>query len=560
MDVSLKIGKNELSFARRKKGEPPVDARIEAAPYHDIDALLSKEYSNPSTIPLSTLREMQYHPIISSGLFVLTHTIQQTDWWIESDNAAVSEEMTIMVRKIWNRLIRSISKSFVYGFSPNVKIFTMNNDSNFIEYKKIKDLKPEYCKVILDNNGNFGGFRYKNNTIDQIIKPEEAFWYTDNMEDGNFYGESRLRRVHQDWYFSKKMHMFTNRYYERFGDPLIVGRVPSMRKVSDNSGKQRNATEVLNDQLRDLKNSSIAVLPGDRDEKTGNYLYDVSYLESSMRGLDFDLYLKRLDMKMMRGLNIPDTLFGGSSGGSLALNKGQWQTFLITVRGALENIKDYIDLYVIPQLMVFNFPGKSARFVYQPTTGITADMISALLIQMVADGKVVIDTTQLSKLTGLQLDEVTQAVDNAKKVDPKKTDPNTKKQNDRTNNEADIGKSLNKAEAQDIVDSMFTRIKGQITKSNFSESKDDLAKIKLGFKGRYVDTFHNAILENFSPKDRKQEESVRNMSQLYCDNLFSSLEKNMYDVMVTSYPDQKKMESEVYSLIHSTLVPDTTVD
>jgi hypothetical protein len=46
------------------------------------------------------------------------------------------------------------------------------------------------------------------------------------MQNGDYYGKKLLRPAFTSWFFSMLVHLFANRYYERFGEPTPVGRAP----------------------------------------------------------------------------------------------------------------------------------------------------------------------------------------------------------------------------------------------------------------------------------------------------------------------------------------------
>lgn len=51
-----------------------------------------------------------------------------------------------------------------------------------------------------------------------------VFWYPMLMEHGDHYGRKLFRPGFPGWFFSILVHLFANRYYERFwrADPLSV--------------------------------------------------------------------------------------------------------------------------------------------------------------------------------------------------------------------------------------------------------------------------------------------------------------------------------------------------
>lgn len=363
---------------------------------------------NPDNIDLKTYRKMSKQYQVSAALAVISYSIQQIDWFIKADNENVKNVLTVSVDRIWNRLIRSISKSFVYGFSPNVKVFTLEriNGREYIIYKKIRDLDPTDCEVVIDKWGNYNGFWYKKgDSIKQkLVAPEYSFWYTSDMENGNLYGESMLKKVYKPWWFNEKMHVFANRYYERFGEPLVIGRSPSGVKVKDSKGTLKDAQDLMRDVIGEIRSHTSVNLPSEKDSENGDYLYDLKYLESMMRGFDFDNYLQRLDMEVTKGLLLPELMFGGIKGGSYSLGSAQIEVFYTNLMGIMDNITDYVNLYILPQLIEYNFDkNKNAKFTYQPLSASSKKFITDLILKLLDKGKIDLDLEQIEERSGFKI-------------------------------------------------------------------------------------------------------------------------------------------------------------
>lgn len=560
MEININLGRN-------KKGVPLQDKEL--ASYFNPSLLAGNLYAvnNTDNIPLSTYREMRLNPQISAALAVITFSIQRTDWYIESKDPKVKEMCEYALRLIWNRLIRSISKSFSFGFSPNVKVFSLDEKTGWVVISKIKDLKPELCKVKVDKFGNYDGFYYSaqgsfSSTIpsfESLIAPEYTFWYTDNMEDGNLYGESRLKHIYTSWYTSNKVHLFANRYYERFGDPLLLGRAPTGAKVKDSDGKTRDAQQVMVETLKELRNNSVAVLPAAKDE-SGNYLYDAKYIESQMRGQDFETYLRRLDMEMLRGLFVPGLIYGGESGGSFALGEEQKNTFLANVEGILANIKDYIDLYILPILVQMNMGDNAAeaRWNYQPLDKLTETLLTQIVVEMIKTGKVTPEVEDISKRLGIQLKEVPKEDQpnqnpivpgqDPNKPQPKQPAAEKPIKGDKTKQKID------KTQAQLITNKIMERLGSQIDKVCFANKVEDIEVMRIGFKGKYSDLFEQSMVESLQPKTSEQTLEVAAYARLACDNLFTSLEQEIHEAMTKEYPEPDKMKSAVSAILNRVLV------
>lgn len=365
---------------------------------------------NPDNIKLDTYKKISKHYQVAAAMAVISYSIQQIDWFIQAEDEKVKKVLTISIENIWNRLIRSASKSFIYGFSPNVKVFKLEKieGKEYIVYKKIKDLDPADCVVKTDKYGVFNGFIYKKGSLQEVtVKPDYAFWYVANMENGNLYGESMLKKIYKPWWFSEKVHTFANRYYERFGEPLVLGRAPSGAKVKNASGATKDAQDLMKEIIENIRNHSSVQLPSDKDTETKEYLYDLKYIESQMRGFDFGTYLDRLDFEMTKGLLLPELTLGGQKGGSYALGSAQIDVFYTNLMGLMDNIVDYVNLYLLPQILQYNFgEDVKARLAYQPLSIETRKFINTLITEMVKASRLKPDIAQLEERSGVKLKEI----------------------------------------------------------------------------------------------------------------------------------------------------------
>lgn len=404
------------SFANKFRPVVPDKEPVETIGVTDLFVLDGTKY-NPDKISLDTYDKIYKHYQVKAAISTLSFSIQQIEWFIKSDDPEVQRVVQLAIERIWNSLIRSISKSFRYGFSPNVKVWEISkiDGKEYLTYKSIKDLDPKFCKVKLDKYGNFQGFYYKEknfigaaaNIDGQFVPPEYAFWYTSEMENGNHYGNSALKAVYKSWYFSEKMHLYCNRYYERFGEPLVLGRAPSTSYIKDpKSGVVRTAQEQMREVIANIRSHSSAQLPSDQDEK-GNYIYDLKYLESQMRGFDFENYLSRLDREISFGLLFPALIMGGDKGGSYALGSSQIQAFYTNLMGLMDNVVDYVNAYIIPQLVEYNFgPDKEAKIAYQPLSADAKKQIHEMLMQVIKNGNYEPEINQLEERSGIKLSKV----------------------------------------------------------------------------------------------------------------------------------------------------------
>jgi hypothetical protein len=164
--------------------------------------------------------------------------------------------------------------------------------------------------------------------------------------------------------------------------------------------------------LQGLRSGAVVVLPNDRTP-TGNgntmeYDYDIEYLESQMRGADFERYLMRLDEEMSIGLFTPLLILRTADVGSYNLGTTHWNMYLNMLNAIVGDFKSYADPYILDRMVDFNFGPKAARarLHFRKMGDDKLELVKALLTSMVGKGTAKPDMVQLGDIAGLTVEEV----------------------------------------------------------------------------------------------------------------------------------------------------------
>lgn len=386
---------------------------------------------NLDGLTLADYRAMRYHPQINANLSVLTFMIHQSDWSIEcKEDPKFAQKVDDMLRPLWTRLVRGLSQSFWAGYSPMAIEYENDVPERRVVIDKFKDLIPEDCTVnwkkvegswkppghtiapqfsIYDGIKQFGSYP---------IPPENTLWYPLLMENGNMYGRKLLKAAFAPWYFSTLIHLFSNRYFERFGEPIPVGRAPFDEEwpISSDSSETISAKTAMENVLMNLRNRGSVVLPNNiqlgtriAGDKTA-YEYDINYLESQMRGADFERYMLRLDEEISLSLFTPLLLLRTGDVGSNNLGIQHTQTWLWCLNALLGDMKEYIDRYVVNRLKAYNHPagsrGPRVEWVPRKMGKESVETLRAIISAMVSAGTVKPDIDELGVALGMTLKEV----------------------------------------------------------------------------------------------------------------------------------------------------------
>lgn len=373
-----------------------------------------------SRLTLGDYRKMSEHYQIASSLNVLTFMLHQLDWHIECDDPKVAEHATYNMETIWTRLVRSMSSAFKFGFSPNALQFENDPTSGKIIISKVKDLRHEECQVnwkevdgyappntVKPKIKIFDGIRQ---TGGQVIPQTNSFWYPLLMENGDYGGRQLLRTAFQPWFFSSLIHLFQNRYFERFGEPVPVGRAPYDDTISV-GGTNVSGADLMGQILTMIKNRSAVVLPNDttpQENGSDKYDYTVEYLESQMRGADFERYLTRLDEEMSLALFTPLLLLRTADSGGFNQGVAHTQVYLWMLNAIAGDWKEYIDRYILKPLAQFNFGprAKLPTIHFRKLGTAQQETLRAVVQAMIAKGQVKPNVEELGQHIGLSLEEV----------------------------------------------------------------------------------------------------------------------------------------------------------
>lgn len=373
-------------------------------------------------LTLGDFRNMKDHYQINSSLTLLSFMLHQIQWHIDCEQKKIADEVSEQLNQQWSRLVRALSQAFWAGYSPNVLQWDNDVSGKRVVLDKIKDLYPEDCKVRwkkVEGDRRPNGSKPVFSVYDGIIQagaPEpipvdNSFWYPLLMDNANYYGRKLLRSAFQPWFFSILMHLFANRYYERYGEPVPIGRAPYDENVRVGENKYAKGNELMEILISQLRNRTAVVLPNDRtaatsEEREPKYDYSLEYLESQMRGADFERYMTRLDEEMSLALFTPILMMRTAEVGSYNLGVGHTQTWLHMINAVVLDWAHYINRYILSPITNWNFginaPRPKIRFM--PLGRVSTEMLRTIVAEMMKAGSKP-DLQQVSEQVGMTFSE-----------------------------------------------------------------------------------------------------------------------------------------------------------
>jgi hypothetical protein len=406
------------------------------------------------------------------------------------------------MRSVWTQLNRHLSQANWAGYSPGVLQWENDANKREVVLKKVKDLLPEECEVnwkLVEGWAPPGRIPPKFKIYDGInqlgghwpIPVDNSFWYPILMENGDYTGRKLLRPAFTSWFFSILLHLFANRYYERFGEPTPVGRAPYDETLKI-PGQQNevSGSEFLLTILSSLRSRGAVVLPNDMTEhEQGNpsYDYDIDYLESQMRGADFERYMTRLDEEMSLGLFTPILLMRTADVGSYNLGVGHMQVYLWMMNAINDDRKMYIDKYILSRMVDFNFSEKAPRaeIKFRKLGNTDATLVQSVLAAMITKGRVEPNIPELGQLAGMTLNEINETIAPQQPDDGGSGDNGT----DMGSEGGSQQKSADPADSvRSVIKDVANRVRPQVENAMRDGRFNGDLKISMGYKRKLTDT------------------------------------------------------------------------
>lgn len=377
-----------------------------------------------SKLTLGDFRRMSENYQIGSSLRVLTFMMHQIEWTIKGGTPKSRAHCEENLRKVWTPLVRAMAQSFKLGFTACAVEWENQNGKTVIN--KFKDLVQEDVDVhwryeeAAPIPGELpGAIRPKVKIFDGIqqfgkkaIPASNSFWYPLLMENGNYGGTKLLRAAFQPYFFSNLVHLFRNRYTERFGEPVPIGRAPYDEDIEVSPGVTKPGNQVMRDILGALRSRSAVVLPNQRTQDglggVKSFDYQIEYLESQMRGADFESYLTRLDEEMSLALFTPLLLLRTADGGGFNQGVGHTQVFLWMLNAIAGDWKEYIDRYILAPMVRYN-PGLGSDIPtihFRKMGTAQQETLRAVVQSLLGRDKIKVDVEELGAHIGLDIQEV----------------------------------------------------------------------------------------------------------------------------------------------------------
>jgi Protein of unknown function (DUF935) len=261
------------------------------------------------------------------------------------------------------------------------------NAKNYVMLKKLSPRLPSTIKDLqYDNNGGptqiiQGAIQADKSVKDVTIKIDKLVIFTLNRKGGDLTGKSVLRTAYPHWYYKNHLYKIDAIQKERHGIGVPRGKLLAGYTAQDKL--------IMRQMLRNLRVNEEAFIM-----ETPNVEIDFAELSGNpvdvMRSAEH--HNTMILMNVMAQFMSLGTGTSGSSG-SRATGSVQSDTYMKALRFIANYICDMVNMYIIPELVVWNYPTKNFPQLKVRNIGETRDlqMLASGLANLVAQEAITMD-------------------------------------------------------------------------------------------------------------------------------------------------------------------------
>lgn len=359
--------------------EPQIASGIplDSSTFDELDKIAARK-------GLRVYRDMQYDEQIKFCLLAKKMMVLAPGWRIDPNPKEPHSQMHVdfvidalsKTERTFEKILYDLLSAFDYGFSVGELLWTDKVMQDRITLRNIKTVFPWDVEFVYLPTGELD---YLKVGLDEL-EPNKLVIYSYLDQFGDKKGVSDLKSAYNAWWFKSNIWKFWSRHLERFGSPVVKGRIPP--------GATPDESNRFFAMINRLHNIVGVMLPRTKSGES----FDFELVESKREGgQQFVAAIENADSRIARSMLIP-RLFGATkeSFGSYALGSKQ---FDFVSKSATFVAKDFADdvvnRQIIRKLVAYNFRTENPpRFVFNK---IDDSMLESVLEELRAKGKEIDD-------------------------------------------------------------------------------------------------------------------------------------------------------------------------
>jgi hypothetical protein len=344
----------------------------------------------PSNHDVLLWREMRKDPTLALARAIATAPIRSAGFSVKADKDATTEMVDYvqaLMNNLWTKLIYDMCFGKDYGWASFEKhIETMRGELvpgdnpnlrgvyQFIT--EMKPLTPETTTVVvkkstgayngLRNTAPLGGGTFGQEQFTVYLDPLESFWYTQDKECDNYYGESTMERAVGAYRAGTVLSEKMAQYATKNAAPIPMIEYPEGENTNE-QGVEVSNHEIASAMLANLGQSLGVAFPS----VVGTYMdmlikhgmdpekvqaWKLKFLETNAQhGDEFLQMVRKSDVDKMRAWLVPERAALEGQFGTKAESETQGDLVLVSADLTLQVMVDCINRDLINQMLMLNF-------------------------------------------------------------------------------------------------------------------------------------------------------------------------------------------------------------
>lgn len=361
-----------LSLGGTQGGEPMLGDQLHAGfTGGELSGLISEVIGefDPRRVTTERMLQMRNDPAVAFATALVRAPIINLNWRIDSLDPKIAASVDAALRPHCRRILKALSNAMPFGYKLLEKVWKTGPLAYQVEgesgqppkiatlplawhFARFKPISHQGLTLLADElTGEFLGARQTGfGVTDKTVSARQlVLWsFRDEDVDGDLRGYPLYFQMYSPWYSKQRNKMSRDIYLTKNADPIPIGRA-AIDSLRDEKGVQRDGYAHIRRVMNAREAGGRVILPSKRDEKTGQYIFDIEYRENTGKAADvYQVAIDKDNVEIFHAAGITDEVATSQEMGGRARSETHADTFSDMVQAAIDEIVDEV---VNPQIV-----------------------------------------------------------------------------------------------------------------------------------------------------------------------------------------------------------------
>ncbi len=317
---------------------------------------------DPHRVTTDRMLQMRNDPAVAFATAMVRAPIINLNWRVDSLDPKIGASVDAALRPKMRSLLKSLSNAQPLGFKVVEKVWKAGPLSYQVDgqdgkpktetlpfawsYERFKSIDGRTLTLIADEmSGEFLGVRQTGSGPKERTASAQQLiiWSFRNEDvDGDLRGYPLYFQMYSPWHSKQRNKMSRDVYLEKNADPIPIGRAV-IDQVRDEKGSSRDGYSHMRRVMNTRDAGGKVILPSKRDEKTGQYLFDIEYRENTGKAADvYQVAIDKDNVEIMRAAGITDEVGTSQEMGGRARSETHADTFSEMSQAAVDELVEEV--------------------------------------------------------------------------------------------------------------------------------------------------------------------------------------------------------------------------